>query len=310
MVRCAFPVVRMFVVSLLLACVVGGTDKQEQVRAQDTAASPLSLVVIGDSIPRADFCTACERGFVDELADRMEAELGVRVSVTNKSRNDGATLNKIANQVEVSTKIQQELAGADVVLVSDGFNDGPPWTPSLPCGTGGSDFTPRALLDAILTYTPECLDEAVAIRIDDYQRLFDSMSAHVSADALVIVLNVYDAWTGWPEFSDVGTDAELAQMSASINYFLTQWNSAECELADQHGFVCADLHGAFNGANGSEPAGDLLEADYTHPSAKGNGVIADVVLDVVMNSDHFASAATPAATPVDDFGHGANKVHR
>ena len=39
-----------------------------------------------------------------------------------------------------------------------------------------------------------------------------------------------------------------------------------CRSAEEHGFGCADIYHAFNGTDGTKPSGDLLSADYTHPS--------------------------------------------
>jgi len=58
------------------------------------------------------------------------------------------------------------------------------------------------------------------------------------------------------------------------------WNEMICGGAEAHGFVCADISVKFNGEDGTEPAGDLLAADYTHPSDKGNEVIAQVLIDL------------------------------
>jgi lysophospholipase L1-like esterase len=36
---------------------------------------------------------------------------------------------------------------------------------------------------------------------------------------------------------------------------------------------------AFNGEDATTPAGDLVAADYTHPSQKGNDLIRDLLLN-------------------------------
>jgi len=43
--------------------------------------------------------------------------------------------------------------------------------------------------------------------------------------------------------------------------------------------TCADLYHAFNGPDGSKDAGDLLAGDHTHPSEKGNDLIATLLVD-------------------------------
>jgi len=53
-----------------------------------------------------------------------------------------------------------------------------------------------------------------------------------------------------------------------------------CKAAQANGFTCADIYHAFNGPDGLTPSGDLLAKDYTHPSDKGNEVIARVLADL------------------------------
>ena len=49
------------------------------------------------------------------------------------------------------------------------------------------------------------------------------------------------------------------------------------ETAALHGFACIDVHHAFNGPTGVDPAGELLQQDYTHPSQPGNDLIAELL---------------------------------
>ena len=52
------------------------------------------------------------------------------------------------------------------------------------------------------------------------------------------------------------------------------WDRMLCASAEVHGFGCVDDSTAFNGSSGMRPSGDLVAADYTHPSDRGNEVIA------------------------------------
>ena len=53
-----------------------------------------------------------------------------------------------------------------------------------------------------------------------------------------------------------------------------------CKAAQANGFTCADIYHAFNGLDGLTPSGDLLAKDNTHPSDKGNEVIAHALTDL------------------------------
>ena len=53
-----------------------------------------------------------------------------------------------------------------------------------------------------------------------------------------------------------------------------------CKAAQANGFTCADIYNTFNGPDGLTPSGDLLAMDNTHPSNKGNEVIARTLADL------------------------------
>lgn len=260
--------------------------------ATPTADPPLNLVGIGDSIPYAGFCTACEHAFVDDYAIRLEGQLGREVTIINRSRNDGAQLNQIADQVATEERLREQLASADLVIISAGFNDGPPWEADHPCGTPlGRSL--RQDIDQMLAYTPDCLGEEVAAREEDFRTLFTAIDALVPETASVVVVNAYNSATGWPELAGYATPAELAQIDQSLASFFDAWNAQECAVAAESGVVCVDLYHAFNGPDGMTPAGDLLELDYSHPSKQGNALIADLLMAANLLG---ASSATPAAS--------------
>jgi hypothetical protein len=53
-----------------------------------------------------------------------------------------------------------------------------------------------------------------------------------------------------------------------------------CETATANGFACGDVSRAFNGENGRRASGDLLAADYIHPSDEGHERIAAVLVEL------------------------------
>lgn len=261
-----------------------------------TAAPPFNLVVIGDSIPFAAFCTDCEHAFVDDYAMRLEDTLGRKVAVINRSRNDGARLNQISDQVATETRLREQLISADLVIISAGINDGPNWDASHPCGSDIGDSI-REAVDQILAYTAACLDEETAAREQDFRRLFTAVDDLVPDTAPVVVVNAYNWWTGWPDMVTVASLKELASVDHTIAYFLDGWNMQECAIAAESGFVCIDLYHAFNGPDGTSPAGDLLELDYSHPSTKGNALIADLLMEANLLGDRSATPMPVEATP-------------
>jgi hypothetical protein len=84
-------------------------------------------------------------------------------------------------------------------------------------------------------------------------------------------INRYSDWIGWRE-------ARLTpEQENRTTIILDAWNEMLCSAAEKHGFACIDIYHAFNGQDGSNPAGDLLAMDYTHPSDKGNVLIAELL---------------------------------
>jgi len=72
---------------------------------------------------------------------------------------------------------------------------------------------------------------------------------------------------------------EVAAVEATVIEALQAWRDTMCAETEAAGGSCVDLLEAFNGSDGTEPAGDLLAADYTHPSQLGNDRIRGALLD-------------------------------
>ena len=109
-----------------------------------------------------------------------------------------------------------------------------------------------------------------------YRPMYDELFATVAAlrqgkPTLLRALNRYNDWIGWPD------GHFTPRVDATTAMFIRIWNSMLCASAKSHGFGCADLSTAFNGPDGLRPSGDLVGADYTHPSDRGNQVIAHVL---------------------------------
>ena len=92
------------------------------------ATEPMVVLVIGDSIPynSPDDCPGCT-GFADSFAKALTTEGKGEVKVRNMSRHDGAKTQDMAKQLTVDTNLIAEFGTADVVLLSFGFNDQPPY---------------------------------------------------------------------------------------------------------------------------------------------------------------------------------------
>jgi len=243
--------------------------------ASPTADDGFVLVAMGDSIPynSPNDCPGCT-GFVDSYAAYLGAELGEPVAVKNVSRHDGARSIDILGQVQ-SGSLQTILGSADMVIISIGFNDQPPFA-SAPegCPPAPTSESPTAL--AAAAPSQACIDAVVPVIEDQVAKVFASIRASAPA-AVVAVLTPYDTWRGWTELNVLDDAARTALLDAETNWFHT-WNAALCAEAEAIDAICVDVYRAFNGADGTQPAGDLVvPGDYTHPSQKGNDTIRDLL---------------------------------
>jgi lysophospholipase L1-like esterase len=273
-------------VGLLSGCSVpageasGGSDAPPSSSpAQEPA---LTVVVLGDSVPfnspnDCPGCTSYSQGY----ADAVEEATGQPVTLENLSRHDGAGMADIEEQVLDSAPTRDALKNADVVIVSAGYNDQPPYDdPARPCSFPGTDSTPlEEVIAAAAATTHECVDDVVEESRASLAAVLGTVR-ELAPNAEVGVMTQYNSWTGWESLDSTPPD-EVAAVSDVISYGLEQWNQASCEEAEAIGAVCIDVLPAFNGADGTKPAGDLLAPDYTHPSQAGN----DAILKLLLASD-------------------------
>ena len=89
---------------------------------------------------------------------------------------------------------------------------------------------------------------------------------------IIRTVNKYNDWIGWAEADLTPAQQKRTTLQHDV------WNDMLCEVAEGHHVGCADIYHAFNGADGSTGSGDLLAGDYTHPSERGNEVIAEVLI--------------------------------
>jgi lysophospholipase L1-like esterase len=238
------------------------------------------LLALGDSIPynSPDDCPGCT-GFVDSYGEALEAELGRPVTVLNRSRHDGAGTGQIQEQLQSDEALLAELVDADVVVMSVGFNDGPPFVyapdgcPLSPSGSASA----LEWAEAGAATTHECIDSVVQLLRSQVADVYAGIRA-AAPGAAIGVLTPYDSWRGWPEFDQVD-QSTVSGMYDAVSYYLQTWRLALCEEAEAVGAVCVDVYSAFNGADGTEPPGSHVAADYAHPSQEGNDRIRDLLVE-------------------------------
>ena len=229
---------------------------------------PLSLVAIGDSIPYNSpyDCPGCT-GFVDRYARALAQATGREVVTTNWSEHNGLTLPMLMDELSFD---KDQLSKADAIIVGVAHNS-IVLNADKPCGTRFDDAT--STLDDWSKVTRECAESTAAEYRPQYDKLFATIASwRAGKPTLLRTIDKYNDWNGW---EDAHLTPDQVRRTVVVH---DVWNRMLCHSAESHGFTCADIYHAFNGADGMQPSGDLLAADYTHPSERGNERIAQVLV--------------------------------
>ena len=230
-------------------------------------AADFHLVAIGDSIPfnSSNDCPGCI-GFVDRYAAAIEAATGETVGVQNLSQHNGLTLPGLLDELD---DLSDELSGADVIVVGIAHNS-MELNADQPCGHPPVNGMPDwSNLD----------EECAAASAEEYRPQYESLFSQIVAmrdgkPTIFRTINRYNDWIGWQQGNLTPDQDQLTKV------FIDEWNTMLCAAAEENGFPCVDIYTAFNGPDGLTPSGELLAGDYTHPSDKGNEVIAGVLVDM------------------------------
>jgi lysophospholipase L1-like esterase len=270
---------------LALAC--GGSDGDTGTTDTTTATTTeaaLRVAVVGDSIPfnAPEDCAGCD-GFVSQFRDAVADATGRSVAVDNFSRHDDAGVADIASQLETHQQLTLAVSEADIVIVSVGFFDMPPFPAGGPCGGRGPAVPVADAVADVALYTADCITQTVEGQQAGLTTIYDTI-AELRSDrpTLLLALDVYSNVAGNPATASAAPDL-LPAYEANQLLAHDTWNEAQCAAADAAGFECIDVHHAFNGADGRSPAGALLAPDYLHPSQEGNDVIAALLADVALS---------------------------
>lgn len=263
--------------ALALPCVVlagcVATGAAPATGGPDAEIGPLTVVAIGDEVPAASAaCPGCT-GFVDSFAESLAAEQGRSSEVTSRARTDGAKASDIREQVR-SGYVDNVIGGADVVIVSVGLNDQPPYEDDGPCGTRAVESDADAVA-AVLAVSPDCVATRTADAAKELEGALEGVRER-APDASILVLTPYNVWPG--SQADRSAPESSAATAAITAGALDAWRTAACAEASKVGARCIDLLSAFNGPQGSRPAGALLGRDSTAPSQAGNDLIRDQLL--------------------------------
>ena len=238
--------------------------------AASTARADVIVLALGDSIPfnSPDDCPGCT-SFVDQYGEALAEATGKAVSVINMSEHTGLTVEGLLTSFQQNASRMPAIEDADVIIVGIAHNDVPMNRDDDACdGAGGEEPDWSKFTDA-------CIEAEMERFRGKYEAVFGTLAAAQDGQATVLrTINRYNDWIGWPEHTPPAAGVEA---TARV---IAKWNGMLCEVGERHGFLCADISTAFNGKDGTKPSGDLLAGDHTHPSQKGNDVIAKVLIDL------------------------------
>jgi lysophospholipase L1-like esterase len=235
-----------------------------------TESEPWTLVVVGDSIPfnSKDDCFNCI-SFADRYATALSEATGHSVKVQNLSQHNGLQIDGLLEELKTDTKRRDALASADIIIVGIAHNDAAMNSNDDLCDGPNGDNPDWS------KYTKECAIASAELFRPKFESVFSQIVALREGKPTIFrTINRYNDWNGWP-----GHDLPPEGIEAT-RLVIDAWNEMICKAAQENGFVCADIYPAFNGPDGLKPSGDLVASDYTHPSDKGNEVIARVLTDL------------------------------
>ena len=236
--------------------------------AAASASAPLSFIVIGDSIPynSSDDCPGCT-GFVVRYASALGEALRRPVQTSNLSEHTGLTLPDLLTELP---SLESQLADAEVILVGIAHNS-IALNSDMPCGATFDESTNQ--LSDWSKVNAKCARTSAEKSRPQFDQLFSRLvELRAGKPTIFLTINKYSDWIGWEAAHLTADQQKRTVLQHDV------WNTMLCDVAEEHQFKCVAIYHAFNGPHGTKAAGDLLAADYTHPSDKGNALIAKLLI--------------------------------
>lgn len=230
--------------------------------ASGNISGSIAVVGIGDSVTSGYNCD-CE-AFVGLYATQLAAKDEVQTSWVNLGV-PGWTSSQLLAAITKPGAFRNQVATADILLVTIGANDLNPLESEGPAGCPATCYTPLI----------QAAGHNVTLIVDAAQ------AANPAHPAKVLVT---DYWNVFQD-GDVGTAEHGAAFQLWSDAVTRAESTQICQGAQLAGATCVSLYSAFKG-NGSVDPTSLLAPDGDHPNAAGHQVIASTLL-----------AATPRRLP-------------
>ena len=255
---------------------------------QPAAGDVWNLVVLGDSTNRPDNCGGCV-GYIGDYARAIQRQTGMTVNVQNDSAIQLSNVpavdaGALLAQVLTSAAVRHDIANADIIVLSIGFNDSPWGRLDDPCNAA-----PRFPVVHWSRITTACTDRVVA----EYKRTLDQILTQIDTlrgcgempgvppcsergrrDTLIRIVTVYNATIGDTVDPGWNSPAAVAPTIRGNDMMV----HAQCEVVGFHGGRCADIYHVLNGPRANRPAGAYLAQDYTHLNRRGHAAAAAALI--------------------------------
>lgn len=215
---------------------------------------PVTVVGIGDSVTAGSNCD-CE-AFIGLYATDLSSARGLTTSSMNLGVG-GWTSSQLLRSLTLPGSFRDQVARADVLLVTIGANDLVPLEARQPSGCGTDCYS--LLVQSVGQNVGLIVAAARAAQPDH--------------PTTILVTNYWNVF----QDGDIGT-AENGESFQRWSDMLTRAANAQiCGAALRAGATCVDLYSPFKG-DGSKNPTSRLAADGDHPNAAGHQLIASVLL--------------------------------
>jgi len=256
-------------IALLTACAAVPAvprTSSTAVAATPSQAPALAVVTIGDSIPfgQGD-CGGCT-DFTTLLAEALQQSSAKTVVPYNLSTRDNLTGARLLDRIRTVQDFRQTVSQGVVIVVTIGHNDTPWNSTNDPCDGNNPDG-----LFNWPKYTGACVTQQAKRHGTELDGILTEIAKLRSGKPTAIrVTTDYNDVVGW---SGAPREANAPSIEV-LNAFYVE----TCRVAAQHNAACVDVYHAFNGAQGKTQPVGLLADDHTHPNAKGQQKIADLLI--------------------------------
>jgi lysophospholipase L1-like esterase len=207
-------------------------------QANESSGSSLTYVMFGDSWPYGAHCNGC-RPFPGLLKDAYAAATGQAIDFRNDTTN-GGTARELAAKMKSDKSIRDDIAAADIIVVSIGGNDLEAPFSAWTGGTCGGDDRLDCFRDGANSL--RAAYDGMLSEIDGLR------GARPTAVRMVTTSNEFLADAGLIQAfgADFGKTGGVA--------ITTMNRDVQCEVAEMHHAGCVDLGVALNGPDLLKPS--------------------------------------------------------